>query len=175
MTGDLKSAGSKPQRFIRWTFVVGVGLIFCLLVGERYAPKYFGGASEMIAGLIGGALIVGWLVYRVLWPLAILAAGLLYIGIRGAVSLCLRGGARLRRHRGLHCMLGFHAACDADCVGNRRMHHGLDRARRRTHTFHAAANFPERTSGVVARRGFAIRGTQTQACRSGTGRREYEG
>jgi hypothetical protein len=66
-----ESTKIKRQRFTKWAAFVGVGLILCLLVGERYAPRYFGGASDMIAGLLGAALIIGWLIDRVLWPLAV--------------------------------------------------------------------------------------------------------
>ncbi len=74
-------AKSTRQRFPltkwEWALVAALGLIFCLLVGERYAPKYFGGAGDMIVVLICGSLFAWWLIDRVLWPLAVLLLSVL--------------------------------------------------------------------------------------------------
>ncbi len=70
---------TKIKRLTKWALFVGLGLIVCLLVGERYAPRYFGGSGDMIAGVLGAAFIIGWLVYRVLWPLLVILVGALLL------------------------------------------------------------------------------------------------
>ncbi len=91
---------TKIKRLTKWALFVGLGLIVCLLVGERYAPRYFGGSGDMIAGVLGAAFIIGWLVYRVLWPLLVILVGALLLAFWALLGLLNIAGAAWRGELG---------------------------------------------------------------------------